>query len=640
MILELLAVAALVAAPPQDPPGASEEQKFEELPLIPPEPGIKGPTRPVSQAPSSITVLKGDDLRRTGVRFLPDALRLVPGFEVVRFSSSESNVSARGYNDDASAAQGILCLVDGRLADNAFFGSVVWDNLPVGLDDVDRIDVVRGPGSFVHGSSAMHGLVNIVTKSPLRYAADHASVSAAIGSYGSTAANVVHVRRERDSALKVKLAWDDIEEFEPSGADAKDKSFLEIRYEVALDEPPPLPREPDHVLDLTAGVSRQKFNVLIPTFSGVPPDRFSNEAVEMYARAQYLWRRLRLQVSWTRFDAEAEPGLVYSPFELLLDTADAEVQYSDRLLEAHTITAGAGYRASAFETENADVSLGRHDTGLYWAFAQDEWAVVQDAVWFTAGVRWDRHTISHDATSPRFAAVWQFLEGQYLRGSAGYGFRNPSLRELWFDMPVFGGAATIAGNRDLDAEKLRTFEVGYGGRLARTVRAEATVYYNLVDRLVEFRATGPTTIAPRNENKEEAYGAEAEVEASLYQDLSAFGNYSYGIRRDRDTHERSPSAPRHKANAGLKFTLQEPSLVAMVWATFFDDVEYVDTATGQSMGSIDPILLVNARVTADLPLKGARAFVQAFNLLDDDHREQPQGDPYGLLLMAGIEAAW
>jgi outer membrane receptor protein involved in Fe transport len=486
----------------------------------------------------------------------------------------------------------------------------------------------------------MHGLVNIVTRSPLKYAADHSAASVGVGSYGSTTANLVHVRRERDSALKVKLGWDDIAEFQPEDANAKDKSFLELRYEVDLGDPVLFPLDPDHSLDLSAGVSRQKFNVVVPTFAGVPTDRFANEAVETFARAQYLYKHLRAQVTWSRMDAEAVPGPVYRPFELLLDTADAEAQYSERLWDSHTITAGAGYRFSAFETENADVALGRHHTGLYWAFAQDEWALVPDTFWFTGGVRWDRHTISHDATSPRFAAVWQFLEEQYLRGSAGYGFRNPSLREIWFDMPVFGGAGTVTGNRNLDAEKLRTFELSYNGRLARPVRAEAILYYNLVDRLVEFRNTGPTTVTPRNVGKEDACGAEAEVEASFYQNMSGFLNYAFAVRRDRDTHEKFESAPRHKANAGLKFTFKEPALVAMAWATFFDDVEYTDTATGTPLGHIPSILMLNARVTAELPLKGARAYVQAFNLLDHDHREQPQGDPYGLLLMGGVEVAW
>ncbi len=631
----------------QDPPAprqgpASERDKFTELPEIGPSAGIRGPVKPLPQAPSSITVLKGEDLRRTGVRFLPDAFRLVPGFEVIRLSSTESSVSARGYNDDSSASQGILGLVDGRVVDHPFFGAVVWETLPVVLDDVERIEVVRGPGSFVHGPNAMHGLVNIVTKSPLRYASDHTSFSAGTGSYGSSTASLVHVRRERNAALKAKLAWDDIGGFESREENAKDKAFLELRFEAALDEAPALlpAGEPEHRIDLTAGAGRQKFDVLIPTFAGVLPARFSNEAVELYARAAYERDAVRAQLSWTRFDAEARPDAVYVPFELLLDAADLDVQYSERLMDAHTFTAGAGYRFSAFETENADVALGRHRTGLYWAFAQDEWALVPETLWFTAGVRWDRHTISHDATSPRFAAVWQFGEGQYLRGSAGYGFRNPSLREIWFDMPVLGGAATISGNRDLDAEKIRAFELGYGGRIAASVRAELTAYYNLVDRLVEFRATGPAAIAPKNENKEDAYGAETEVEISLSERLSGFGNYSYGVRRDRDTHDRSPSAPRHKANVGLKFTLPEPALVAMVWAPFFDEVAYLDTATGISTGRVDAFVLLNARVTVELPLPGTRAFVQAFNLLDYDHREQPQGDSYGLLFMAGAELGW
>ena len=80
----------------------------------------------------------------------------------------------------------------------------------------------------------------------------------------------------------------------------------------------------------------------------------------------------------------------------------------------------------------------------------------------------------------------------------------------------------------------------------------------------------------------------------------------------------------------------------MLWATYFDDIDFVDTAAGVIAGSTDDYLLLNAKVAYKLPIEdvNSRVFVQAFNLLDHDHREQPAGDPYGLILMAGVEATW
>ena len=116
------------------------------------------------RAPSTVTIITREEIRHSGARFLTDVLRLVPGIEVQRVSSTESAVSARGYNDSSAAAQGMMCLVDGRQVYHEYLGSVLWDLIPVSLDDIDRIEVIRGPGTFLYGPNAMHGLVNIVTR--------------------------------------------------------------------------------------------------------------------------------------------------------------------------------------------------------------------------------------------------------------------------------------------------------------------------------------------------------------------------------------------------------------------------------------------------------------------------------------------
>ncbi len=588
--------------------------------------------RPVARAPSSVSVLTGDDAQRLGIRFLPDALRRIPGLEVERISSTESTVSVRGYNDDTSASQGILGLVDGRQVYNEFFGAVVWESIPVSLDDVERIEVVRGPGSFVHGPNAMHGLVNIVTRSPLQYPKDTLRLSGSAGSYRSSQATATFVRREGDAALKATLGWDDINEFHPATGNAKDKKFLELRYETEF--------EKDHRLDFAVGANEQRFNILIPTLAVLAATQFANEVEEKHARATWTFGGLRLQATALHFQGASTPDTPdYPPFDTDLDTADLDLQYSLSPLEGHALTAGTGTRIAAFETDDLDVAGGRHRTGLLWGFLQDE-ITVSDHFWLTGGLRMDDHTIAGTRMSPRAAAVWEAAEKQYLRVSAGYGFRNPSLREIWFGMPVLGGAGTILGNRQLEAEKLRSVELSYSGRPAGEIDVRGNLYYSLVDRLVEFRSVGPAAFAPANTGKEEAYGIELEAEVLLADPVSVFANWAYGVRLDRETHDRNRSAPRNKAAAGARLTLDR--LSAMLWTSFFDEVEFDDPTGGASIGAADAYALLNARVSYRLPFAGVqgRAFLQAFNLLDHDHREHPQGDSYGLILSGGLEIAW
>jgi iron complex outermembrane receptor protein len=597
---------------------------------------------PLVRAPSTVSVLDADEVERLGLRFLPDALRRLPGMEVARTSSTESNVSLRGYNDDSSAAQGILGLVDGRQVINEFFGAVFWESLPLNLEHVDRLEVVRGPGSFVHGPNAMHGLVNVVTKSPLQYSKDTFDVRGAAGSYRSVTASVVSVRRGEDYGLKAMAGLDDISEFEPRDRNARDKKFFEARYETEFDK--------GHRLDVAGGASGQKFDVLIPTFQALPPVVFFSDAQEAWGRATYRFGDFRAQVWWERFEATSQPEKLYTGFDWLLDVADLDLQYSLSPIEGHTATAGFGYRFAAVESGDEDITDGRHKTGLTWAFLQDE-IELGPSVWVTAGFRRDDHTITGNNGSPRLAVVWQVAPENYLRASASYGFRNPSLREIWFDMPInvpgLPGPVTVQGNRDLDSERMRSFELSYTGSPMERLRVEGNLYYNLVDRLVEFKPTQffapgvPSVLRPENVRDEEAYGLDLEASYLAAPWLWTFANYATVVRQDQDTDKRDPSAPRHKGNSGARMTLGA-DWTAMVWVNYFDRVEFTDPTGNLVVGKADAYALLNARLAYRMQLGAARGqvFLQAFNLLDHDHREHPEGHSYGQLLMGGLEVAW
>src|SRR5262245_12457923 len=209
----LLAAAWTAAAAAQDEKLRLKEPPQDVLTLRRPQ--------PFPWATATMTVLDGDDVREFGGRFFTVSLRRVPGLEVQRVTSTESNVSARSYNDDTSSSQGILGRLDGRQVYNEFFGGVFWETLPITLDDIERFDVIRGPGSFLYGPNALHGLINIETRSPMSYKkGEELSLAGSYGSYHSSTQTVTFVRREETFAFKGKVARDDIDEFEPSGKNA------------------------------------------------------------------------------------------------------------------------------------------------------------------------------------------------------------------------------------------------------------------------------------------------------------------------------------------------------------------------------------------------------------------------------------
>jgi len=666
MVLLALLMALQAFPPTQDPAGPQARPAADEPPRLKPPPDEQStsltPTM-LSRSSATISVITGSDLSSLGVRSITDALRIVPGMEVQKLSATESGVSVRSYGGPGSARQGILALIDGRQAYNEFFGGVFWESLPISMDEVKAVEVLRGPGSFLYGPNAMHGLINIVTRSPLDYAegafASHeVFFSMAGGSYASNVETMTFVKREGNSGLKVTVSHDDIDEFQ-GHRDTANKVFADLRFRTRIDE--------GQALELSAGVSRHNFNVFFPPIFVGPfqlrTALYETQSDEYFVKANYeLGNHLKVQASWTRFMAFGQPDFTYVPFHLVQDVADIDVQYSADLLEHHHVTLGTGYRFAGFDTHDNDISLGRHSIGLGWFFFQDELTIARE-VYVTAGARLDAHSISGQTVAPRVALVWEFEPsttreeggvqitepGQSVRATVGYGFRTPGLRDLWFDMTLNSAditptpplPVTVTGNKDLKPEEIRSFEIGYWGRPDRRLQAECSLYYNLYDRLFVFEANPNGTASRHNVNREDSYGIETNIEFQLTGEIYTFANYAYQIRRDRDTHDGIPGGPRNKANVGIRVN-SEKGLSGMLWMNYFDEVEFRDKKTGTSLGSVPPYALLNAKVWHPFRFGKAegRVFLQGFNLLSNDHKEHPQGDSYGLLALAGVEIAW
>lgn len=588
---------------------------------------------PALEAPSSVSILLGRDVWRSGARYLSDALRQIPGIEVQRISATESNVSLRGYMDTSTAAQGVPAKLDGRNVYNEFVGTVLWDQLPVALDDIERIEVLRGPASAVEGPNAMHGLVLIETRSPLDYDRDHASLRADLGTNGSVVSRLTHVHRGESSGLKTTVQWDDIDGFEDADV-ARRKGFFETRYETRLGA------DGDARLEFAGGVSDQSFNTLIPTLFIVPRTLFRSDAQETFARTRYRTEELDLRLSWTGFDVATVPPSTYTPFRADVDTVDLDLQWTLPGTGDHRVTVGTGLRHATFATEDFDVSNGRHTTDLGWLFAQDEFRLSDRWTW-TASARVDGHSETGVHVAPRLAAVWEVDELQYLRASGGWGYRNPSLRELWFEMPVTVPGQPpvfVDGNGDLEPESLTSLELGYLGSWGAPEGAPdeselelgATVFYNFVENLVSFEPTAPDRVAPQNTDDEDAYGFELEGRCAFSRSLSAFANYAYVRRSDVEDTRRDARPPRSKANAGLTLST-DSGFRAMLWAHYYDHTEVIGL-------KVDDYVLVNGSLSWVFDVGGSEgsAFVRVFNLLDDRHREHPEGSDYGLLLSAGV----
>lgn len=613
------------AAAPQD-----EKSRFENSPE---ESSSAANPVPLRKSYSSTTILTGDDLERSGVRFLADALRLVRGIEVQRVSSSESVVGIRGFDDGVSLRQGVLGMLDGRRVYNDYFGAVLWDELPVAIEDIDRIEIVRGPTSALYGADGMHGLVNIFTRSPLQYRADELGVSGRYGSYNSGSGTATSVFRWGDAGLKVNAGGDAIRDFEPSDESMKHHTFLDVEYERRLGQ--------DERLDVGLGASEHYHDLVMPDQQFFPAAEFGHHSQEYYGRAEYDYGHFKAKATWTHFESTVHPDQVYVPFRIGEDTVDLEARYTVDPIVGHRLTAGTAYRYSAFGTTGADVSQGHHSISQGGVFAQDE-IQVGDLCSTLVGVRWDQHSTAGAIFSPRLAAVFPVGGDHTVRASAGTGYREPSLQELWANnrgtVNIVGiGLVPVVstGNTSLRVEEMRSVELSYGGTWSETIKTELNLFYDLVYRGVVYGLPSPQVAQPKNAANARVVGGEVSVTALVTREVSVFTHYAYQVREDRDTHQTDPGAPRNKGAGGFRAQAPDIGIQGMVWASATEHIRLPG-------GAVDGYSLLNAE--AAYPFKwgtaNGRAFLQGFNLAGRHHPESPFGDGFGRIVMAGMGLTW
>ena len=134
-------------------------QELSELPVT----SVSGHPESLRSAPASVFVISGEDIRRSAATSLPEALRLAPNLQVARLNSGQYAISARGFNN--AIANKLLVLIDGRAVYTPLFSGVFWDAQDVMLEDVERIEVISGPGATLWGANAVNGVINVITRS-------------------------------------------------------------------------------------------------------------------------------------------------------------------------------------------------------------------------------------------------------------------------------------------------------------------------------------------------------------------------------------------------------------------------------------------------------------------------------------------
>lgn len=489
--------------PPEPPPepesGAAREPVVFNAPY---EETVVAASRRVQsalEAPNAITVISGDEIRASGLASLPEILRRVPGAEVMAMDYSSSNVSFRGFNQRISNK--VLVLVDGRPEYQDFLGLTMWSTLTIGLEEIERIEVIRGPGSALYGANAMVGVINIITRAPGTGPQAQFMALGGNGSVGSASAVLSGGERLR---FRVSGGY--------SQADKYTRDYADDRADVASSVSDPnlslrsgranatlfFAFDPEHSVAITGGVNR----IYSEVYASGLLRNFIFDGVAGNAKLDVNAAPVKLRLFWNAVSVDASPQ--YEPIgqrsrAMKVDShvLDGELffQKSFELGGAHALAAGVSTRLKNIKwTYVGPTKQELHGAG----FLQEEWRPLE-ALSLLASYRVDGHPLLDNgkpgfAHSPRFSMVVKPGEGHALRFSFATAFRAPTFLESYLNLriPVSGinGASILTeGNMALRPERLTSFEVGYRGEAARLgISWDLALYWNTVKDMIGFSA--------------------------------------------------------------------------------------------------------------------------------------------------------
>ncbi len=611
-------------------PGVSAAQApSRELLLFMTVPTVVTPTRrpqPITRAPSAVTVITAEDIRLSGVTNIPDILRNVPGLDVFRVSVSDVNVAGRGLNE--RAANRIQVFIDGRPVLEDLLNLVFWEQLPVSLEEIDRIEVITGPASALFGTNAFSGVVQIITKSPEALRGTH--LVGRGGTAGAGAGTLIHADTIGPVGYKLVLEYDRVNHFPNPLIDRTDdhKGREDSRGNALVQYQP----RPDTLVSVAGGADRFDRDIDPGLGSSARPGfgRLFPRGTLGFGMVKVSQGDFKGQVVFNRLDTNLRSDLLPREGRVQVDTVETDVQHSVSLGQQHVLTGGVSHR---FNRADAPVLIGPEvrEQHLFAAFLQDEFSPHPDLT-FTLGLRVDRHPDAGVNLSPRGSVVYAPSERHAFRASLGTAFRNPSVFEEFFALSVPTGQPTPAaivavGDRNLISEEIIAYEVGYRGRWSDRVKVRLDLFYNDFGRFIELDANGPGQFTFRNLPGGFGYGGEVGVEALVTDWLRAFANYSYQeLRADPAV---LGLAPHHKANAGLFATfrngLSASLIVHQVGASETISLPFPARAVPIRAA---PYVQVDTRVAYRFRLFGedAEVALAAANAFNDPHREIPGGD--------------
>lgn len=614
-------------------------------------------------APNSTTVVTAQDIRMSGVTSIGELLRRAGGVDVMTLTGGDTQVSIRGLNQRLSNK--VVVLLNGRSVYFDFLGVTVFHMLPITVEDIERIEIIRGPASALYGADAFTGVINIITHEPGR---GRSFVSGSVGEQNSARGAFRLSGRSGLLAYRVSGVAERADNYQLSADPARtDTSFNSEQPELGVynrwidtDFRADLGR--DFVLRVGAGVAfieQVTFMALGRVREMYGADGVVSQSYAQLQTPSGLGFRLFWHGLYT--DAKAAVGAPGAVEQIARDVVqhgvDAEVtfQRAFKLGVPHNLTLGVGYRHKNVQFAWLDDDHKQHHFSLF----LQERAELGQVVQLHLGARMDRHPLLGVRVSPRGSLVTRLTHASAARFTVGTAFRSPTFLENYLDnenpTDRRGVVAVSLGDENLSPERMLSFELGYSNQDLEHLSFEANAFVNLVRDQIQLSQIDRFTVsdAPPFDEEVDAFSAGAlrftnergtfrqqgaELGARVFpvQGLDLYGSYAFvevqpTQRMDLGGRERDQRTPLHKVNLGLQYrsavglemSTDVHFVSSQVWVEQVSDPE---TATRLQAFDLDGYVLLNARLGYRLLGDRLELGVVGLNLLTrDGFRQHPFG---------------
>jgi iron complex outermembrane recepter protein len=636
-----LLAAALCASPleAQENPGIQAIHEFKKLTvqeLMDIE--VTSVSRNVEHlggAPAAVVVVTSEDIRRTGATTVPDALRLLPGINIARQASSLWAVSSRGFSSVNS--EKLLVLSDTRSIYTPLYSGVFWDVQDYLLQDVDRIEVIRGPGATLWGSNAVNGVINITTKAAKNTQGAYVETSAGTEEHGNVGVRyggrigqrayyrIFGKYFDRDATFSRNLAspdeWDAGRLGFRSDWEATTKDTLTVQGDA-----------------YNADIGRLSPSVTVSGRPGPPPPlRVHAAGGNVLARWQHKTSEqadVELRAYYDRTHRN-DPSFVDD-----LDTVDLDFQHRLTLAARHEITWGLNYRRMDNRNQSRGVFAldpASSRDRLYSGFVQEQFAVTPE-LRVTVGTKLEHNDFSGAELQPSGRVAWDFTGRQTLWGAVSRASRVPTRieRDISVDVtnPLGNPVVRLLGNPDFDSERLIAYEMGYRWEPLRSLSMDLAGFNNRYHRLASLEFGVPfadpaarRTVIPiqnQNLNAGRALGGEAYITYTPVR-VSRF-SFSYsnldlnltagGQDLNRDTFL-DGATPRHQLGLRSSFDLPAQFQADAMWRSLSRLHRLPSIVTGEGIPGYSELDLRLAWIG----LQRAEFSVIGQNLLHGHHPE-------------------